>query len=136
MVTISCKINLPKMSDQTTDDETLSANTDPVTSWGIVSGFFLLGGLGSTLLIDGGNFVSFILVGCLVASPFWIILTESGAEWYAKEVMDSSPEDLKKSSDTSTSTKSRSNVICQACGWQNSSENNYCHDCGEELGSA
>jgi len=123
------------MSDEATNDETLSANTDPATSWGIVIGFFLLGGLGSTLLLDGSNFVSFIITGCLVASPFWLIFTESGAEWGVENLMDSTPENVKQTSDSKTSTESRSNVVCQTCGWQNSRENNYCHDCGEELDS-
>lgn len=119
------------MSDRT-GGEKLSADTDPLTSWAIVISVFLLGGIGSTLLITDSNLVTFTIVGCLVAFPVWVVFTESGAEWWVKEVMDSNSQELKQSSDTM---KSRSNIICQTCGWQNNHENNYCHDCGAELES-
>lgn len=121
------------MSDSKKQEETLSADTDPLTSWGIVLFAFFVGGTASAVAISSSNFLSFLFFGCLVASPFWIIFTESGAKWYMVKVVQS---DSSQSTQTNyTSKKSRHKIICKDCGWQNTHENNYCHDCGTELDS-
>ncbi|OYR50040.1 hypothetical protein DJ74_06730 [Halorubrum sp. Ea8] len=117
--------------DTNNDDETLSANTDALTSWGIVIIAFLVGGIGSVVIIPSSNFLSFLFFGSLVASPFWIIFTELGATWFMNRVVESGSN---QSNQTNNTTKeSRNKIICQDCGWQNTQENNYCHDCGTEL---
>lgn len=106
---------------------------DTQTSWGIVIGFFLLGGFGSLAIVPDSNFVSFIFAGCLVTFPFWAIFTESGARW---------AEDVTNSSDSNRTTQIQKNPepskesVCQNCGWQNADDNNFCHDCGKEIGSS
>lgn len=118
------------MSDSSKQEETLSADTDPLTSWGIVVFAFFVGGTASAVAISSSNFLSFLFFGCLVASPFWFIFTESGAQYYMDNI-----ENSNQSTQTShTSASSQTNVICQSCGWQNSQDNNFCHDCGAELG--
>lgn len=114
------------------DDDSLSANTGPLTSWAIVIGAFLVGGIGSVLVVPSSNFVSFLFVGCIVASPFWFLFTESGARWYMSEVADSDSGQSTQSVDLPTES-AETKIICQSCGWQNTYENNYCHDCGDEL---
>lgn len=121
--------NYPPDSDDDNDD-TLSANTSLLTSWSIVIVAFLVGGLGSVFAIPSSNFLSFLFFGCIVASPFWILFTESGAEWYRKEVMNSNSS---QTQNTDTTTSSDNTIICMSCGWQNGQENNFCHDCGVAL---
>ncbi|AAG19404.1 hypothetical protein PNP59_13840 [Halobacterium salinarum] len=117
--------------DTNEDDETLSANTDTITSWGIVITAFIVGGIVSAVIIPSSNFVSFIFFGCLVASPFFFIFTESGAKWYMQKIVKSDSDQLNLTN--STPKQSRKKIVCQDCGWQNTQENNYCHDCGNEL---
>lgn len=119
-------------NDGDSDTDTLSANTDPLTSWGIVIGAFLVGGIGSVLVVPSSNFLSFLVVGCVLASPFWFLFTESGARWYMSEVANSGSEQSTQSVNLSTES-AETKIICESCGWQNTQQNNFCQDCGTEL---
>jgi len=59
-----------------------SADIRPSYAWVIVGLVFVISGSIANSQIQSGNFISFLFVGGLIAMPFWITLTDSGAEWF------------------------------------------------------
>jgi hypothetical protein len=108
-----------------------AANIRPAYAWIIVLSVFSTSGMITNSQIPSGNFLSFLFVGGLVAMPFWVVLTESGAEWAMKAGDNSSTGNNTQSVDLNSSSGDTS--ICSNCGWQNPHENNFCTDCGSEL---
>ena len=106
-----------------------SADIRPAYGWLITISAFLISGTIVNSQLQSGNFLSFLFVGGIVAMPFWVILTDSGAEW-AMEAISESNNNIGGSSST---TSSEAKQICSDCGWQNPRTNNYCTDCGREL---
>ncbi|WP_425492012.1 zinc-ribbon domain-containing protein [Haloplanus salinarum] len=70
-----------------------------------------------------------MIFGYLGAIPFYAFLTKSGSKW-----RNNVKSYLNSSSQTQIKKTTRKKQICSSCGWQNSQENNFCHDCGTELG--
>lgn len=117
--------------NKNTSDDTLSADIRPSYAWPIVISVFIIGGLFYALQSPSPDLIFFALVGGVAALPFWIILTESGAEW-AMEISNQSGSSSSSQS-VSVGSKKDKSLVCTSCGWQNSQTNNYCNDCGEEL---
>ncbi|GGI95000.1 hypothetical protein GCM10008995_01510 [Halobellus salinus] len=118
------------MDNNNSDKGGLTADNNPVVSWIIIVVFFTIGGVGSLLLVPNSNFVVFVVIGIVIASPFWILLTESGAQWFMNKTNDSKSNQSQTINTTSTSDRE---ITCHNCGWENPVENNFCYDCGEEL---
>lgn len=80
---------------------------------GFAIGFNAFGNSGATFIF---GIISFILIGITVvmAPSVWKGLQNEDKHIEESEV-------------------SRTMQICPACGWQNTSENNFCNDCGQEL---
>lgn len=118
------------MDHKNSEKEGLTADNNPVVSWIIIITAFIFGGVGSLLLVPSSNFVVFVVIGCVIASPFWILLTESGAQWFMNKTNDSKSH---QSQTINTASSSSREIACHNCGWQNTVENNFCYDCGAEL---
>lgn len=118
------------MDYDNSEKEGLTSDNNPVVSWMIITIVFTIGGVGSLLLIPSSNFVVFVVIGIVIASPFWILLTESGAQWFMNKTNDLKSNQSQTVNDTSSLNKK---IACHNCGWQNTVENNFCYDCGAEL---
>jgi hypothetical protein len=112
-------------------EEGISADISPTYAWGIVLSVFLISGLAFTVQAQPANLVSSIIVGMVVASFPWIVLTESGAQWFMNAVNKSGSSSNSQS--VSTEPKTDDLIVCSSCGWQNPQNNSYCNDCGDGL---
>ncbi|WP_277541311.1 hypothetical protein [Haloarcula laminariae] len=110
-----------------------SANIKPIYGWVIVISVFFMSGLIINSQIQSGNFLSFLVVGGIIAMPFWIILTDSGATWLMNATSASS--DSSSIHTTINNNVAQDKIVCSFCGWQNLTTNNYCMDCGEKIES-
>jgi len=110
------------------DDGPLHEKINTVSAWVIVIGAFFAGGIASMLFVPYSNWLSFMVFGGLVSVPLWAILTESGLEWL------NNLDSASKSNTNTQTVNSSPKRICSSCGWQNEQTNNYCIDCGTELG--
>lgn len=106
-------------------------NTNQKVAIGVV--VFIIGGL----LGAGSNpdpAVGFMGIGFLFLIVAWVIITESGVAFrrvMSKEMAEAAEQQQQQTINTGKSNeKTRA---CQNCGWQNPKNNNYCHDCGNEL---
>lgn len=107
----------------------LCERINPILAWVIVVVAFLVCGLIASIIAQTTNIVFYMLFGYLGAIPFYAILTKSGLQW--RNNVSSYHSSNNQTQTTKTPRKER---ICSSCGWQNSRENNFCHDCGTELG--
>lgn len=101
------------------------------TRWAIVAGAFLVGGILGAMANPTQAASAFIGMGFLFGGVAWLFVTESGKK-FRKEFAENM-NDMQQQQQASSSSKPK--VVCSECGWQNPKTNNYCHDCGSELGS-
>lgn len=100
----------------------------PVTRGGAVVGLWIVGFIFGIIMQAPPPTAA--LLGIITASIGFISITQRGV--IMKRMMSDLDLDTQQQSQTSSSPDSKR--ICPSCGWRNPDENNYCHDCGEELG--
>ncbi|WP_148290967.1 zinc ribbon domain-containing protein [Halorhabdus tiamatea] len=90
----------------------------------------LVGGLGLLLVVVSWFFFA---QGQVVIAVFFLVLAFVILIVFKPE--DATPfKDISEGLEQAqSSSKPNQKKICQNCGWQNPKDNNYCHDCGEEL---
>lgn len=94
-----------------------------------VGAVFIAGVLGGALLIPDP--MSALFIGGLVAAAGSLVLTREGVAW-RRGVTNLDADNQQQQQGVSNSEPTR---VCSHCGWQNPVQNNYCHDCGGELGA-
>jgi hypothetical protein len=109
--------------------------TSAQLQWGIVAGISLLGGILGAFSNPAEPVSGFFVISFIFGGVAWAFATKSGTK-FRKEFVDSMEEIEQQQQEQSVSTSSNvdQNVVCSECGWKNPNSNNYCHDCGEELG--
>jgi Na+-transporting NADH:ubiquinone oxidoreductase subunit NqrB len=111
--------------------------TSSQIQWGIVVGFFVVGGILGTIFNPAEPASGFLVFGFLIGGVAWALATESGRkslEEFADIIEEMDQQQPQQQQSVSTSSTVEKNVVCSECGWKNPKSNNYCHDCGEELG--
>lgn len=91
-----------------------------------VLGAFVGGGIIGVLAFPSDPLFGFMFCSLIFGMIFWLFATDDG-----RQFMENLAQEMEQSIDQSSGSKR----ICQNCGWQNPMENNFCHDCGTELGS-
>lgn len=108
------------------------------TQWGIVAVAFLLGGSMGLFSNPTEPTYGFFLFGVTFGGATWLVLTDSGRQFrqefseFKEEIAEEIDETKQQQQQIPSSSKPK--IICGNCGWQNPKGNNYCHDCGEEVG--
>lgn len=75
------------------------------------------------------------LVALVIGWGLPLLLTESGRKTLSHMMSEIDEGRSSSASQHQQQTgRSRSKQICSDCGWQNAHDNNFCHDCGAELG--
>jgi hypothetical protein len=87
-------------------------------SLGLLIGFIAIGELGVGIIVAGIAIVVLIALAN-VDDEAWEEFLEEAERAKQQQEDGSSESDSKR--------------ICSSCGWQNPSNNNFCHDCGSEL---
>lgn len=97
----------------------------------ILIGSFLVGGILGAIANPASAGSAFFVVGIFFAGIAWTFATEEGKEFRKefKKNMDDAQQTQQQNSSSAPS------IVCSNCGWQNPEDNNYCHDCGEEIAS-
>jgi ribosomal protein L40E len=111
--------------------ETFTEKTSAQAQWTIVAVAFLIGGILGAVSNPTQPATGFFVIGGIFAGVAWAFATESGKE-FREEVQ----ENMDEAQQQQASSSSQPKRICSECGWQNPQSNNYCHDCGSELGSS
>jgi hypothetical protein len=98
--------------------------------WATVTLAFLIGGIFGAVANPADPVSGFLIISLLLGGLAWAFATESGKKFRdeVSENMDGMQQQQQQS-DSNT----QASQICSNCGWQNPANNNYCHDCGEEL---
>lgn len=102
-------------------------------------GAFLLGGFIGAFVYSTNPLFGFFVFGLMASFSVSLIITEAGVA--LRRTMEDIDMDTNNSSDNqqqqqiSTNQRSGPTTVCQNCGWQNPANNNYCHDCGNEIKS-
>jgi hypothetical protein len=117
--------------DESNEVTPLYQRVNTVFAWLIVTAAFLIGGIFSVANVSTGYGVWFTVGGCVAAFPFWVFLTKSGMNWLNN--LDSHVEEDNNTQSVTVGDSTEREVICSACGWKNPVQNNYCHDCGNEI---
>lgn len=99
--------------------------------WGIVAGAFIVGGVLGAIANPTEPVLGFFVIGFLFSGVIWAFATRSGKIF--RNVFMEIMKEAQQQQQTSSTSKPK--VVCSSCGWQNPKGNNYCHDCGEKLGS-
>jgi len=126
----SCRSQTEQSNSSDESDSTgpLYERVNPILAWVIVIIAFLICGSIGSIIAQTTNVIFYMIFGYLGAIPFYAFLTKSGFKW-----RDNVNSHLDSSNQTQTTDTTRREQICSSCGWQNSRENNFCHDCGTEL---
>jgi ribosomal protein L40E len=95
---------------------------------GAVAGLFVLGFLGSAVMMPVVTIGMATLYGMMLGGIGFLFFTRFGV------AMRRSFNSITTDSQQQVESSSEPKRICSNCGWQNPTENTYCHDCGEELG--
>lgn len=111
--------------------------TSPQIQWGIVAGFFLIGGILGPMINPAEPVSGFFVFGFTIGGVAWVFATKSGRKSWEEfvnwvEKMEQQQQKEQQQS-ISTSSSTEQNIVCSNCGWKNPKSNNYCHDCGGEL---
>lgn len=106
----------------------LHERINPVIAWGIIILSFIIFGLIGSIITQTQNLVLYCIFGYLGTVPFYAFLTKSGLKWRNNVNSHLQPDNQSQTSKTVSKRQ-----ICSTCGWKNSQENNFCHDCGTEL---
>ncbi|WP_158055870.1 zinc ribbon domain-containing protein [Halorussus halophilus] len=118
--------NGPALHHKLDDNQKLAA--------GVIVGFlgFIVGALSSPETA-GSSGVTIAAVGVIVT---WMVVAETGVA-FRRSISDDSDgagsQQQQQVSIGGKNSKKGPKRVCGNCGWQNSVDNNYCHDCGEEL---
>jgi hypothetical protein len=91
---------------------------------------FLIGGIIGAVANPANPVSGFFIISLLVGGVVWAFATESGKKF--REEVSENMDDMQQQQQQSDS-NTEASQICSNCGWQNPANNNYCHDCGEEL---
>lgn len=88
-------------------------------SLGLLIGFIAIGELGAGIIVAG--------IAIVVSIALANVEDEAWEEFFLEEL-----ERAKQQQEDGPS-ESDPKRICSSCGWQNPSNNNFCHDCGSKL---
>lgn len=102
--------------------------------WGIVVGISLLGGILGAFSNPMEPVSGFFVISFIFGGVAWAFATKSGAKFRKEFVDNIEGMEQQQQQSVSTSSSTEQNMVCSNCGWKNPKSNNYCHDCGEELG--
>lgn len=95
-------------------------------------GAFLLGGILGASSNPAEPGFSFLVVGGFFGLVVWMAITKSGVAF--RRTVASEMDESQQQQQVNRG-RSEQTVVCRECGWQNPQSNNYCHDCGSELGA-
>jgi len=99
--------------------------------WGIGIAVFIMAGIVGALMAPeiATTAAALFSLGGVVLT--WLAITETGVAFRRQlENMDTNTQSQQQQIEKSNQSSKRT---CQNCGWQNRKQNNFCHDCGNEL---
>lgn len=122
------------------EDDTTSESNDVPDGWTeeelknrllLIIGLFFFGGVLGAIIYPDSAIYGFMLGSFILGGSGFLFGTPQG-----QELLEDPSDVLAQIQELDPDAEERgSKQICTNCGWQNPSENSYCHDCGEELGN-
>lgn len=134
------RIQMSNEVEQSTQQEETSGNNEgkEVTEevqWGIAIGAFLIGGIIGAMANPSQPVAGFIVIGIMFAGVALFLVALFTQPEEMKEAWEELKDAWEEAQQQQTSSSSKSKIVCSNCGWKNPEDNNYCHDCGEKLGT-
>ena len=96
-------------------------------------GLFIIGGILGAVSNPTQPIFAFFVIGILAAGVAWLTITKSGVAFRKQIAENAGNNNQQQQQQVSRGKKNERTVICQECGWKNPKQNNYCHDCGNEI---
>lgn len=112
--------------------EPLYSRLDQKQKWIIGISLFFLGGMLGVMSNPDTPANGFFVIGSFFVAITWVLITETGIA-FRRSISDSANNQQQQQQTVSTGSDSGPTDVCQDCGWQNPVDNNYCHDCGNEI---
>lgn len=115
------------------DVEPLYSRLSVKQKWIVGAAAMLLVGIAGVAASPDQPLTSFLVFAPMTGIILWVTITKSGIA-FRESISEELEDDSQQQQQQISTTQSQSNkIICQNCGWKNPAENNYCHDCGNEI---